>query len=280
MPKVLRLLLRYGEEKYPEALPQLNQLYCTQLPGIEFETVIIDNALEAGFVQRLDAGTLLIGGDNSSWEFSGWDQGLKQLGLRIWEFDYINVVTSAFHELYNDYLKRFTPALLKKLCGQPLALGHIDCFNATVRYNSFAFRHWMRSSFFFLPPAELRALQSLVSIRSKDGIFSGNPEKPFAPGAPLSQNYQEYIYNWLTGAGTGQGVEWHSKFGLSRETLPYFEQKTLAILNEQLLSCRLRAAGCRLIDVTWLTTALTTKQVHAGALSTPWEVQLSQRKFH
>jgi len=106
----------------------------------------------------------------------------------------------------------------------------------------------------FLPPAELRLLGSLVSIDDQASFFSGNPDAPFRSSAPLSANYQKYILDWLTGSGTGQGVEWHSRFGLTPESLAFFEAKAAAILNEQMLSVRLRAQGCALVDATWLAT--------------------------
>ena len=82
----------------------------------------------------------------------------------------------------------------------------------------------------------------------------------FRPSAPLSANYQKYILDWLTGNGTGQGVEWHSRFGLTPESLPFFEAKASAILNEQMLSVRLRAQGCALLDATWLATRLRSRR--------------------
>ena len=66
---------------------------------------------------------------------------------------------------------------------------------------------------------------------------------PFRADAPISDAYRRAILGWLTGDGTGQGVEWHSRFRLVESTLPLFESKTMAIMNEQLLTNRLRAQG-------------------------------------
>jgi hypothetical protein len=115
-----------------------------------------------------------------------------------------------------------------------------------------ALQSWLRSSFIFVRPAELLALGSLVSVGDARPYFSGDPSSPFRAGAPVSENCRRYIVGWLTGAGTGQGVTWHSRFDLSAETLAQFEAKATAILNEHLLSARLRAQGCELVDMTWL----------------------------
>lgn len=95
-------------------------------------------------------------------------------------------------------------------------------------------------------------LGSMVSVADGSAIFTHDPASPFRSDAPLSRNYREYLLGWLTGGGTGQGVQWHSRFELSGETLPWFEAKTLSILNEHLLSIRLRAQGCAMVDATWL----------------------------
>jgi hypothetical protein len=70
--------------------------------------------------------------------------------------------------------------------------------------------------------------------------------------APLSANYQKYILTYLTRGGAGEG--WHSRFDLTMDTLAHFEAKAAAILNEHMLTIRLRAQGCPIIDATWLAT--------------------------
>src|SRR5919197_786912 len=67
----------------------------------------------------------------------------------------------------------------------------------------------------------------------------------------ISQHWIRTCFFLLTGADIGQGVAWHSRIALAAEALPGFEQKALCILNEQMLGIRLRALGCRLVDVTW-----------------------------
>ena len=163
--------------------------------------------------------------------------------------------------------------------GRAAAVGHIDAFNASVWIDRQVVQSWIRSSFVFLPPLELRLLGSLVSIRDKTPYFSGDPAAPFSPAAPLSQQYQQNILGWLTGAGTGQGTEWHSRFQLSQETLGFFENKSIAILNEQMLSCRLRAQGCHLVDATWLATRADWPALGGRELGEipDWRTQLAER---
>jgi hypothetical protein len=93
------------------------------------------------------------------------------------------------------------------------------------------------------------------SAGSRERWFSGDPSRAFREDAPLSTNYQRLIIDWLTAQDTGRGVTWHSGIALDADRL-VLEQKALTILNEHLLSARFRAAGCRLIAVTWLASRL------------------------
>jgi hypothetical protein len=187
----------------------------------------------------------------------------------------VNVATSAFRQLYVGYLERFTPAVFAAIAGRPVCLGHIDCYNEPIHILEFVSQHWIRTSCFFLPPGELALLDSVRSAGEGERWFSGNRLRPFRDDAPLSDGYRRLIVEWLTGGDTGQGATWHSAMALDERHLALFEQKALTILNEHLLSIRLRAAGCRLVDVTWLSS-------RAGApdridWDTPWWRQIAER---
>jgi hypothetical protein len=65
----------------------------------------------------------------------------------------------------------------------------------------------------------------------------------------------------------------------SYDTLPLFQNKVVAILNEHLLSIRLRAQGCAMLDATWLATRAR-MLVPAGQPLGPipsWRKQITER---
>jgi hypothetical protein len=72
-------------------------------------------------------------------------------------------------------------------------------------------------------------------------------------------------------------VRWHSSLELTPDRLRAFEGKALAILNEHLLAIRLRALGCRLIDVNWLHGRLKHGALEPEDLGMPWRRQLRGR---
>jgi hypothetical protein len=272
--RILVLLVRYGTEKYPDAADAVEAFY-QALPDIEHKTIVIDNALPASAPVEIQGGMVVLPGNNDAWEFSAWDTGVRWIGPDIWSYDLVHLITSAFQTLYTGYIPRFTDPVLQWASRHPVCLGHIDCFNEPVEILSYHSQHWTRSCFLFLPPAEVKALGSLVTIHRKGDFFSGDPTSPFRASARLSPGYRDNIIGWLTGRDIGQGVTWHSAFGLTKESLPYFEQKAQSILNEHLLSVRLRALGCAAIDVTWLHGSLAEGRV---AFPTPgWRHQVQGR---
>jgi hypothetical protein len=269
--RVLSILVRHGIVKYATAESELDALYQRQLPDVDRELIVVDNAIDGGTLERR-SGRTLIGGDNSSHEFSGFDRAIAHVGPRLWEFDFVQLATSAFQQPYSGYLPHISTLMLEAIRGRHAALGHLDYYQEPVEIRGYQSQYWMRTALFFLPVTEAGALHSFVSIGA-DGVFSGDPREPFAAGAPLDARYRQYLIDWLTGDGLGQGVVWHSKFPLNAETLPTFQHRARAIMNEHLLSLRLRALGCRLIDVTWLLAQLQTPGTRID-LDPDWRDQL------
>jgi len=271
-------MVRHGMEKYAEALPKIDEIFRDRMPAVHRRTVVIDNALPQGHVEREGGQATIIGGDNSAWEFSAWDEGIRFVEAELDDYDLVHIATSAFDTLYTGYIKLFDEMLLAEVARLRVACGHIDYYNEPVALLADTSQHWIRSSFLFLAPSELRRLGSLVSIgpMQRAAIFSGDPAAPFSADAPMTENYKRYITDWLLGAGTGQGVEWHSRFELTTETLDFFEQKAIAIFNEQMLSIRLRAQGCALADTLWAAASLS-REGRLPNLTPPWRMQLAGR---
>jgi hypothetical protein len=270
--RIATILIRTGVQSFADAEEQVDALFGAQLPAVQRDVVVVDNALPPGEHER-DGARVVIGGDNSAREFSGFDVGLRFLAHRLHEYDWINLVTSAFNTLYTDYLQRFTTELLSAAAHRGVCLGHIDYYNDPVRLCGYPSQHWMRTSFVMVPPGELQLLESIVSVRDGTQFFTGLPERPFRDDAPICDRFKRYIVDWLTGQDIGQGVVWHTTLSLDKSRLPTFQAKTLAILNEHLLGVRLRAQGCLLADISWVASELR----NGGAVrwGLPWREQMA-----
>lgn len=274
--RILTLLARHGTAKYADSLPQIKALFARQMPDVDHSCVVADNSLPTGHEQLLEDGVRLIGASNEDWEFSAWDSAVAYVGSSLHEYDFIHLATSAFRQLYVKYLDRFDTRMLRLARGRAMAVGHIDYYNESVVLLGLRCQSWLRTSFVMLPPTEVGLLGSFVSVKDGVGFFSGRPQSPFLEAAPVSAGYRQNILGWLTGEGTGQNTEWHSRFKLDESTLAYFESKAMAIFNEQMLSNRLRTQGCAVVDATWLATQA--RRRFARTLAVPdWRVQVTSR---
>ena len=68
-----------------------------------------------------------------------------------------------FRELYTAYLDRLDTSTLSAVLGRAVAVGHIDYYNRPIRFFNRVSQSWLRSSFLFIPTAELRLLGTPVS---------------------------------------------------------------------------------------------------------------------
>ena len=176
--RVLSIFARHGLASYATAEADLAEVFRTQLPDVQRDVVVVDTALRPGEAE-VSQGRVVIGGGNSARELSAFDAGVEYVGDRIWDYDLVNLTTSAFRSLYRDYLERFRPAVLAFVASRSVCLGHIDCYNEPIQIDGCTSQHWLRTSCVFLPPTELRILGTLVSAGQREQWFSRDASAPF-----------------------------------------------------------------------------------------------------
>ena|SRR5215213_106624 len=275
--RVLTLLAQHGTERYANARELLLEMMHNNMPDTRQHIVVVDNSLDSD-VRKVDGeGIEIIGASNNDWEFSAWDIGIDYVRPMLENFDLVLLATSAFNRYDPKHLSLIGDAMLRWQVGKPVALGHIDFFNDPVECLNTTLQAWLRSSFILAPPELLTQLGSLVSIEGSVPLFSGHAHAPFSEDAPISRNYQRYLLGWLTGHGTDQGIEWHSRFDLNSESLPLFESKAKAILNEQMMTQRLVSCGCKIADISWLAGKLRSDPKALLDDVPGWQIQLASR---
>lgn len=275
---LLCLYARHGTESYADAFESLKERYTRHFDQTNVDWVIIDNAMDEDFQVTLPDGTLLLGASDAFREFTSWDKALETLRPTLIRYDFVHLVTSAYEQLYNAYIDRIKAPILEMLRGRDIALGHIDMYNDPVHFLGCGSQAWLRSSYLFIPPGPLMRLRSVLSLRDFSAWFTGDPARPFRDDAPISHGMRSDIIGWLTGAGTGQGTEWHSRFELTEKNLPLFEQKSIAIMNEHALSLRLLAQGTNWVDATWMSAISRGASGAKQASITDWRRQVEERK--
>lgn len=249
--KVLTLFVRYADKDYRGAFKRLCEMY-ERIDGVDYDALLIDTAMPLDCAVPLGSRAMLIGGDNTRREFSGWDSALAKVGDALESYDLVHVVTSAFENEYNGFYPYINRAMFDYAALNPqVVLAHVDAYPAPARMLGRTFQTWGCSKFLLAHPRRIRALGSFTGQLGFDDVFSTDASTPFRDDAPLSANYREYLVDWLTGEGLPHG-KWHSVFEMGAANLVRFQSKAMSILDEHGLSMRLRESGARIVDYTWL----------------------------
>ncbi|HEY9166334.1 MAG TPA: hypothetical protein VIS48_09255 [Candidatus Kryptonia bacterium] len=240
-PKVALIFVKYYDEKYPHAFERLKS-YLINGKKRNITCLIVDNRNEGSSWRNLDENTFYLEGDNSDREFSGWQRGLNFLREQEIKYDVVLFVNEAFEAIGPSYLKdNNINWLIRKTYFLNAAIGFVDTRWERTRLHNKGTRIWVNTNCFFIPTSLLNKLQSLVMVDEKmldDYLPLQFPglDSPFAKTAPMNDVYKRNIITWLT-------EEWHGRIELSEQTWPLFRSKVKAMLNEVMLSVRIRELG-------------------------------------
>lgn len=245
------ILVQYDRSRYPGALQRL-RAHLELLAKEPWSLVAVDNARSGSWENELAPDVTQIGGDNSAWEFSGFDRGLAWLEESRGLTDYVLLVTDAFRAYGDDYLGWFDQALVDMARGNKAVVGWVDSFGRPCSLGETSYESWLRTSFLLAPVTALQHARPLALPLNREEIFSGDPAAPWLPDSPVGPELRRAIEGWLVeGRAEASGPEegWHSRFSLDAQSLSFFERKAMAILREHHLSIRLRASGVPCFDL-------------------------------
>jgi glycosyltransferase involved in cell wall biosynthesis len=243
--------VRYGDADYQGAFKRLCQLY-QRIEGLDYNAVLIDTAMPVDLHVKLGPKIVVIGGDNTRREFSGWNTALQRFPDLLDGYDLVHIVTSAFENEYSGFYPYIDRRMLSYAARHPdVALAHVDAYPDAVRLFGRSFQTWGCSKFILATPERIRRMATFVGDFAVDDFFVPSASSPFRPDAPMSANYQQHLLDWLTSDGLPHG-QWHSVFELSEQNLQRFHAKAMSIIDEHSLSMRLRETGTRIVDYTWL----------------------------
>lgn len=243
------LFLQKERAKYPGALARLMGIV-DKWDDADLRVVVVDNDVEGDWQHQVSSGLFHIGGDNSDWEFSGFDKGVRWLAQNGQETDLYVFVTDAFQAYGEEFLSYLTNDMLLTSLRLDACLGWVDSFMQGCRILDFDYHAWLRTSFVLMPRAIVDRLSHLSFDLDDRLIFGPRAEQPFARDG-LSDNLQVLLREWLTCVPDDRQTldeAWHSRFELTDEAFEFFKDKVRAILREHLLSARLQRLGVRCLD--------------------------------
>lgn len=235
--KVIALFLQYDTEKYPCASHYFKK-YLDMLNNVDVELITIDNKLNIFSYNRVSKNELIIDGDNSLWEFSGWQKGLRFIYDNKIDYDVIIFANDAFlapaggntdlSSIINDEAIK-TAYEENAMIGQFVSIGEGVSINGIYIYN------YARTHCFLLSKKVIEKIKCIPSVDYNflNKCISEKPSKYyFRRNAPLSKNFKTFIANHLQN-------RWHSKIDI-REDWDLYRGKVLSYLNEMLLTAKVR----------------------------------------
>lgn len=227
--------VQYDHSKYPDSFPyivgQLNKLSC------EKKYFIIDNKRIKKKHEIFD-NVHMLPGDNSNWEFSGWQKGLDYIRKNI-DCDLILFTNDSLNSHYNHRMlesKRleyfFEDVFLnKRFCGKLDKQTSGESRLKSMSFMGYNVDSWICSNCFAAPKCILKNFDidyshtyNVEEICKSLECFMNHPL--------LNKNLKDHVYNWLS-------YHWHNKFDIE-SNLKLFKHKTKSILNEKLLTAKIR----------------------------------------
>lgn len=253
----LILFLTYETEKVPEVREELIA-FMRRCGGVDWTLVQIDNrAPETPWTKtgENEFHAFIVGGDNSSQEFSGWDRGWQEAQRHLeTAFDIVVLVNDALKNSKDcSQLRAADQRLMRCLLRWPAVAGWIDTYARVspeaidtlfhpMRLRGMPSRRWVCTTFVIFSRAVFEAVLPLVRVTEADGLYFPEYQgEAFTPDCGLNPAYQQFLIQHQTRV-------WRRCYTLDAETYGLFREKTRMILHEGLLGARLAKTGVKWID--------------------------------
>jgi glycosyltransferase involved in cell wall biosynthesis len=240
---------QYDRKTHAGALEQLIALL-EGMEGIQYTLLVVDNANPGTWCHEISNHLIHLGGDNSCREFSAFDRGLQFLATQPKDIHVVGFATDAYRAYGEEYLGLISGTTVRQSLDLNACIGWVDSFGAEVGAFGYTYESWIRTSLFFIPSSLLPSVGPLTTPIDPTQLFGPEASSPFADSAPLTGNLKDQLLAWLTTTASSVVREdpWHSYFELTDDTFALFQDKTCAILREQLLSARLAREGFACYD--------------------------------
>ncbi len=253
--------LEYGSERRDRSLALLRMLRKSLVRDEDrAKLVVVDNARTAADESFRDAEFghgLLVSGDNSNREFSGWDRGVSAALSQgdepeLWIFTNDTV---AWNHAWSEQRAARWAGEARHLGAHPgpWLFGEINAFPASTPTPLGPLLEWV-ATYCFAMNGNLR--QRLGKLSPDNELLDSLVRDRFEPGAGLYRDevdagYADFISAWLLKDDSDPARqrrlkwsrEWHKATPLSPENFGDLRMKARCCLSESMLSARARQLG-------------------------------------
>lgn len=247
--KLVMLFLQYDQNKYPGTFFHvLNYLKIVQ--GVEFEFVVIDNKQTDVPPHILNTmgrvRTHYISGDNSEWEFSGWQKGVEYLDQHDIQYDALLFCNdSCLMPPGRGLWQILNINTISQACTNDVMIGlYPVCTRFYNELNGVDVSGWIRSHCFLVSKKIINGLRTVVSFKKPflNRCIAEQVSFPyFKPTAPMNASLKRFVVLCLE-------KYWHQRFQIDTNW-ELFRMKTLAFFNEYMLTARVRMMGFKTVNI-------------------------------
>jgi hypothetical protein len=244
--RVIVFYLYADQKRYGASLAVLEYML-SRCRGLDITLITIDNFGESKPVTRPSDRRYDIGGDNSQWEFSGWKTGVEFCRQRGFDADIALFVNDSFLnwadrkcDLYwcRNAFNTLTLAKARNIAfGRvfeeapgTVILGHPIGRYLQTHLFAMPFSLAKRLQFTYLTETEI---SDLMSSEFRDEWFLGGSEKM------VSEVFQRELVHYLR-------REWRGGLAPSESNWPLLRAKSVAMINERLLSSEIERYNCEI----------------------------------
>jgi len=246
--KLQVLFLTYGD-KYKDSFDILNILLKDLEEHCDINTIVIDNKINHF---SKNGQHIQIAGNNSEFEFSGWDNGIEFIKYYNNDYDICLFINDSF--LTNDYAqnkKLLSIETIKGCLHNNALVGKCDRMDVREQFRNNLYtidghdvKLWIRTNLFYMTKEMVNKLNSLVAYTIKDLDKFVSKEyhgRAFLYTANISENLKLQMFAWIT-------KYWHSKIELSEKTWDTWRMKCSTMINEKMLTVNIRNMGYNILD--------------------------------
>ena len=242
MSKLYTLFLSFTPQNLEPALGNLDQILTRCTPGTQNNIIIINNS-----DKTIDTPLKTIKGDNSLFDFSGYQKGLDYIveNYALNDNDLVLLVNDSFSQNFgNLQYNLLQPSAFE--FSPTTAIGFLDDFPNPSSIDRISYKYWIRANFICLSYRILKYLNCrVVHDLDPKKIFSQNPEEFWNnKTSVLAPNFKDYISTWLFGVGHHSKPEyqltWYKSEPFKSSKKDFFMKKASSIICEHYLSARLK----------------------------------------
>ncbi|MHB8131762.1 MAG: hypothetical protein ACYDEX_22535 [Mobilitalea sp.] len=258
--RVIVIYLQYDPNKYKGYLSDCKNIL-NSLSQDRVDYLVVDNAHPGQWIRKDVCGDTWIGGDNESWEFTGWNRALQYLRKKGEDYDVLIMCNDAFKTNIVEYQRYLSPELLQYVINHEISAGIVQYMNSirglagdfilkSVPFEIKGIIHynWARSNIVIIPYK--RFISTILTFhRDCDFFPTEYDEDIFSRIRGMSVNLKQHLFAYLcpTISIIGRNY-WHSHFRLNVNTYPLFCKKASSIINELHLTRILHDTGCPVVD--------------------------------